>query len=324
MKKEEKKKENEDILEGSGLKSGIKHKDLDFDFGIDNSDYDVEIDALHCDFLSYQKLDLEGWIWEFIRRNSGYQALYTKFIQLSSKCKSIDFCEYTNYAVLLIEGQGRKVFLPDNKRNVNFDTLFEIITGLGNYSLNFNQLFKSEKVHPLHFSLIRLEKNLYFGLPNPDMPYRVFGLEKPIINGATPIKFITGEFIELGKMSDNFDKGCSRILNETLLHKNLNDTLFVSISRGAGVEEVEQALKRILKNYIVPKKIRMRPKEWRYYLIVFDLKKKNKSISEIINLLINAFPHNKNIFDEKNINNYYKNALVLIDGGYKEFLTYSK
>ena len=72
------------------------------------------------------------------------------------------------------------------------------------------------------------------------------------------------------------------------------------------------------------KKHRVR-KEWKYYLIVYDLKERyNYTNNDIADILNSAFPKKGHkIYDASNIKYHYTQATQLIDkGNYREFLNY--
>jgi len=101
------------------------------------------------------------------------------------------------------------------------------------------------------------------------------------------------------------------------------DNLLLIVDMNNPQELIEKYIKKILQIHEPKKKIKIRYDKWKYYLIVYDLKIKfdnDISYSEIADQLSEAYPDNKNLFDEKNIENYYKNALELINGGYKKYI----
>ncbi|MEO5357141.1 MAG: hypothetical protein H7844_07575 [Nitrospirae bacterium YQR-1] len=89
-------------------------------------------------------------------------------------------------------------------------------------------------------------------------------------------------------------------------------------------KDIERQIKQHLDiNLFINKDSRKHIKKWKYYLIVFDLKKNGKSYSKISTLLMKAYSKDKNVvklLDEKNIEHYYKEALELIESGYKEYI----
>jgi hypothetical protein len=65
---------------------------------------------------------------------------------------------------------------------------------------------------------------------------------------------------------------------------------------------------------------KLRTNKWKYYLIVYDLCQKDFTYKNIANTLTMVYPGDKDVLDEKNIENYYGRALALINGGYKKYI----
>jgi hypothetical protein len=70
---------------------------------------------------------------------------------------------------------------------------------------------------------------------------------------------------------------------------------------------------------------RIRDRKWKYYLVVYDLKHKfgdGISYDEIAEILIEAYPVDETEYfnETRNINNWYNQAVSLINGGFTKYL----
>lgn len=99
-----------------------------------------------------------------------------------------------------------------------------------------------------------------------------------------------------------------------------SDTLLLAINLNRNKDEILSDLNSLLKIHKKRKTGNQRIKKWKYYLIVYDLHDKGLDYPEIADKLSWIYPDKKNLVDEKNIENYYKNALKLINGDYKKYL----
>lgn len=103
---------------------------------------------------------------------------------------------------------------------------------------------------------------------------------------------------------------------------DIDDTLLIAVNLNKSKNEIEQEIEKVLRIHKQRKKSSVRTDKWKYYLIVYDLKRQNINYSQIADLLSRACPTKKHLFDERNIENYYKTALALINGGYKKYIHY--
>ena len=98
------------------------------------------------------------------------------------------------------------------------------------------------------------------------------------------------------------------------------DKIVVSIYLHYTQKEIIDELKSILK-LKHSRNSNVRP-EWKYYLMVWDLKKAYPKITykQITNIFAKFETSHEHLLDMKNIENYYKKVEKLIYGGYKSFL----
>jgi len=99
------------------------------------------------------------------------------------------------------------------------------------------------------------------------------------------------------------------------------DALSVVIPKVGKKEAIMSQLESIVDKYVKPSKTKIRTDKWKYYLIVYDLKKQGLRYPEISLILMDTYPNEKRLLDEKNIENYWKQAHFLIDESeYKKYL----
>jgi len=251
-------------------------------------------------------IPLAGWMWEFIRRSSDYIKKYqaikglTSSFSLSSKIIKRRLCEFEQ-------------ILPD------FDNpLYSELKALESECFIKPEIISEGFPDFRNYLALRVkDRPEYVGIPDPAIRYSGFIKLKPFIHGATTVlmqKFDT----------DVEDKNLLPWL-KGLIHYRLENTLFLSVSRGANLKDVKKDVSKIIKENIQPKKRKKRNSKWKYYLIAYDLREQNKiRYSEITNVMMNFFPENKKLLDEKNVENYHNNALLLIHGQFKKYLNIEK
>jgi len=244
-------------------------------------------------------LPLEGWIWEFIRRNSDYNRFY-------EECKTTEI-NYNNY----LKKIGR---------------ITEVCALRPNYSS-----------HKLDKKLFLIK--FFIAIPNPKASYDKFGDFKPDIDGFTPVIAFKPQEDDL--THDSFsERHSSYIVNAVLPPVANIDTLYVGIDTKADINFVEEKLKLILEKYLRRRegRGRVRDDKWKYYLIAYDLKKeKNLTYDQIGLVLMYAYPEiirkklvdgkrvpqresSTSYFSKSNCEDFYKKALLLIEGEYKNYL----
>ena len=149
----------------------------------------------------------------------------------------------------------------------------------------------------------------------------------------------------LYSLDDAHPELCKFILNTWLSPGRLEDTIYIGISRKAKITEIEKYLLPELKRYLIPHAPKIRDDKWKYYLIVYDLKRQHNDITfeDVSILLMNTYPeitvtkitkdeetdktkkiktkiNTDKYFCPKNCSNFHKAALSLISGEYKQYL----
>lgn len=99
------------------------------------------------------------------------------------------------------------------------------------------------------------------------------------------------------------------------------DSLLISINLKYTKDVIKKEIDKILKLHKQRKPKSFRFDIWKYYLIAYDLRSEyfDLSYDKIATAMQNVYPKRKRTFDAKNCENYYKNALYLINGGYREY-----
>jgi len=277
-----------------------------------------------ADYKYMDAIPFKGWIWEFIRRSQGYNHLYRKIQDLIS-----------------IERKGQPVdYSTDHKAYTAFTSQIEDI-GLtplhetyetqeyGDHTLLCEECRKKGLSLPTNSSpLIRYGHFIYcfdrshepwyfYGIPDPAIGYSKLRYH-PTIKGLSHLK--CRSFDDLKKIPDWVLPSPLSILGFLSPSGILEDTIYVGIRKDAKISDIEKNFVPTIKDHLKPKRSRRRDEKWKYYLIVYDLVKGEMSYPEISEILITIYPENRNLFDFRNIENYYKNSLVLIDGGYKKYI----
>jgi len=102
------------------------------------------------------------------------------------------------------------------------------------------------------------------------------------------------------------------------------DSLLIKLNAKYTAKENKKLVEAILKYYGGKKRPKTRMEEWKYYLIVFDLRKARQGLSyeKIATMLSEAYPEvaKKKSFDAKNCLNYDKQARLLIDRDYRKYI----
>ncbi len=263
---------------------------------------DIKFSPADYDYMD--NMPLEGWMWEFIRRNPVYRNLFS------------DLAEHDNNVIKIVGEVNDPNSIVLMERKVFF-TIKEIREECNILPVSGTE----EELHPHDFQLITFTVNnelkTFWGFPNPHIKYNHFDTFTPIIRGASPL---ISYKVEEQKLKQNGANYCFKIITNILPPITVEDTIYIGISLSAKKEDILQKLQHIIEKNVTSKDIKVRTDKWKYYLITFDLYTVKEKYTEISDILSIAYPENERLFDEKNIENYYKSALELITGGYKKYL----
>jgi len=268
------------------------------------------------------KLHISGWLWELIRRNEKYKALIR---ELSVQIKDTPF--------------NAERFLTSSTWELKLDTLNvrtrEILSVLQNeFGIKPNPSVSRTCKCPHHYLLAEVkfledDRAMLVGFPYPETSYREF-CHPPVIQGAKPVASakISSKALEaLEKGDDNlFNQYCFKMINKISPSLDIQNTLYVGISLNAKKEDLKAQLERLIDEHVkASKRVKFFPDKWKYGLIVRDIRndstlKKTPTFDEISSLLASTYPDDRNLMDEKNIQNYYKTAEALISSGFKSHM----
>lgn len=104
------------------------------------------------------------------------------------------------------------------------------------------------------------------------------------------------------------------------------DFIYISVSKDARIVDLKDNLLDEIAKIIKSKKPKLRTPKWKYYLIVYDMRRRQKaqiSYDDIGGILIEAYPNDdkaKLFYSARNIENWNESAMLLINGGYKRYL----
>lgn len=301
-------------------------------------------------YLDDKDFPMAGWMWEFIRRSPDYNQRYNQIKKLSETA----VLKKTSIGIIY----DKYEFTKSSDGNILHDALRDlekkcfvrplVIMQKNNVSDTFILMHVSKLVHKSKYIC-----DIYIGIPNPNLGYCDFKTKKPFICGVTSVSYhrFMPEAIHFYQ-KEKYHKAFARIFRDKLTHENLENTLYLGISLKANIEEIKKGIKDILRQNIKLKDKRMRPTEWKYYLMVYELEKNtsltfkqiSKKLSEPVSIMIEDVEKlEKEVTDEKkkkrlekrktelynlyanisnevNIRNYHGQAIKWINHEVKEFI----
>jgi hypothetical protein len=283
----------------------------------------LEFNAADYDYMD--KMPLEGWIWEIVRRGESYKHEYEKIEKAAEESKA------------------------------KIDKLLSSFqSGVSKMGIDFHlKCAERRTFNPDYFLLIECEASLFIGIPKPQSKYICLNAEtqikqiKPwnIINLAEEAVGLTYRMFEKSHIAENWRAVISSTTESSMNDEKLpftrreiittmyllnhllyglaaptpEDTVYVGISKGAKDEDIDKLI-RTVKKYLKSNKPRVRDEKWKYYLICYDLRKKGLAYKQIEDILIRSYPKYENSFRERTIQNHNANALKLIQGDYKKYI----
>jgi hypothetical protein len=303
---------------------------------------EIEFNPADYDFMD--NLPLAGWMWEIIRRSKDYRAFYDK-LKKSRDQKDTDypilFNEYLEqYLPFMPTPPDDKRFLMVN--DTRKTKLQPLITA--NLCIGFGVDAKhGEPVQSPHPPIFKLERNFIpgcyivqeAGAPpfddvEPDNKTTYTVEDYPPLEPETCSTTPDGKNIWF----QNYPliKHPFEILYEYQGKPNIVMAL-IDISASESIDDLLKSLKQELllwrkalklsgtRSAKTAKKITNKliknARIWKSYLIVYDLIESGKSLAEVSGVLSE---HDDFYSDAKNIENHYKGALALINGGYRKYL----
>jgi hypothetical protein len=292
-----------------------------------------------ADYYYMDKMPLEGWMWEFIRRNPEYMAIYNRFEQLP---RSISFSrhewalasqwldkksrgerpEMEGYSEDLLGKCEAIQCILDWKKTLERD-----------FFLRMAEDFIETSWEPELISTVKVNDDQFYGMQIPNRRYIDFSsaFGKPSIIGATSVAFLLGEHVEqrdslLGERG--FDWRYDALI-EALTLARPSDTLYVGISLAANKKEVVREIRKLCDKYGRKEEVRRRPAKWKHYLMVYDLFVEGHDYADIgQELYLRLEREDKALANrlagENSVRRYHEAASELIKGGYKRHLSTEK
>ena len=265
------------------------------------------------EYAHMDTLPFEGWMWEMMRRGHEYPRLLDeclrdrKSIHANPKYKSIE--------------------KPWMRR-----ALFMRLWGRKFASIGLDVIFDEDRHSRDHCHVVRFRdryETTYMALPDFKEKYTEFKF-KPTIIGTRSVKYAEYSAIDEWRktVEDEEDYSIDEGSIDALLHMlspvRFENTLYIGISRTGKRKEIEDQVLYLIKRFVKSSKNRVRTDKWKYYLIVYDLAKKDEyGYTKVSEILTEAYPDpkpsKKDKFDPTNIGHYHHAAQRLIDlGGYKK------
>lgn len=267
---------------------------------------DILIDPNYYKHLD--KAQLDQWISEFLSRNEAFRADVKELLQF-------EINEYINHETKLFEKY--KVYLPlifyINYKRSKRCILPDLIPVVLPFPVEQIRLFENESEYKEEINSLKEQSRLGSARHEKNIRLTKKWIE-PNVKDLTDMYHLLGDLTSDG----------------LILCK---DRLILSIDMNNSKATITAEIENILKIHKPRKKVRLRDTDWKYYLIAYDMKKRHPEMTynTISTKLSNAFSDSNNnkrselkiasaLFGAKNCENYYKAALKLIDGGYKNFI----
>lgn len=228
-----------------------------------------------ADYDYFNHLPLEGWIWEFIRRNYQYRKLYSEFIKPVSKREP--------YYKKPLDHLLREFCMESNR---DYEYRYPLDPEQFLIVRNNNPLLKIKKGKRI------IDGNVTLGLPNPDIKYTDLKPYKPVILQRDIIATykLSKDYNEFNYENDNFLFDCADIIYSLIQPTGAQETLLLSIPTiSASKLKILKQIERIVKKEVrykakLPKKMEGF-KRWKFYLMAYDLKESGYPIKDIAKIL---------------------------------------
>lgn len=282
--------------------------------------------GIDSDYSFMDKLNMNGWFWEIIRRSTEYKAKFNEFKLLAQQQES-----------------SGEIAIGELCRSIVKCALVDIEVGLEvNYQISDVDEWDDSLYLSAHLCDPISENRDYWAIPNPEIKYSEFeDCHKPVI-GRRKIKFMPYDLI-IGLEKSGEMAGHVRTYHDLLCAMSPDpihpeETLYFGISKKTRPKdmdgEVIPYLRMVIEKFgTAPDRTKIRDDRWKYYLIIYDLKQNNSlgrlSYEDIAYVMCNAYKKvrigkrtrmSADYFDKRNCENFYKGALALINGDYRKYL----
>ena len=284
-----------------------------------------EAQRIREEYAYMDDLPLEGWMWEFIRRGRTYQDAFKAFEE------QVTAHDTKLPTPVKIDLQYTELLFQDEEVSDKFFDLIE-------KGVSWPTIFNTPRDPKLYFIYGGTAIENGDGFPRPERKYCEFEKDVSPITYSKPAHWETGDdafemlktdllfvlkqvFMELDTakaqnlsrslLCDNLDRWIHRTLN--IFRMRFGGGIVIHVDTKRGKEEIKAELNSIIDQCVEQSKVKRRDNKWKYYIIVYDLKQRGLGYPEISELLVESFPEEKNLFDIKNVENYWTKAHFLID-----------
>lgn len=277
------------------------------------------------DYKYMDTMPEDGWVWEFARRTKRYIDTFERlkdrdnekaWDELFSVCSSLGL----SAGVLMISDEDKHLFSKTGFPH--YESTWEGVKGYvrsQNISrwraITFKKDYGEAGDNWLWQQTCQIAKNVKSNIPHH-------------------LKYDPDFFaVESCNETQNGEEAIIEFFRRSLsCSYNFEDTIFIGISKnatGKDIKEMQNIIRDKLremrgkeKQEIDKKSKRVRSKDWKLYIITYDLITKEKLSHDAIAKIFEAAKFEKNIkYDETNIQGYIKNAKILIESEeYKDVL----
>lgn len=229
-----------------------------------------------ADYDYMDSMHLEGWIWEFIRRNRDYRWLYS---EIKKEYPSKKYPKINKAFDFLLRDFGmeavkhRPTMTPLPKEHFLIYQSPGVTDCFPNPYIKYNE-FKQYKPVMLKGDIVRalIPPAIY-----KDTQMRINEPYKMPQHWINKDKQLSQKGLDLHHGDKNFNYICVHTMTRVLEVFEMEDTIYLGISRYAELPDVKTELDKIYKNYVTPvSSVREMRKEWQYYLKAYDLNEEKK------------------------------------------------
>lgn len=297
-----------------------------------NIDVEKIAERIKEEYNYMDKLPAEGWIWEIIRRTRKYQDFFKEAEKLSTNFSDAKYQSFAWEAYEVFNDGLVRVSIAENdggsrRSKAQYEPYYACI------HFPFDQNTRVTLVPRPSAKYVDLQSSGVVYHIRGSLPYRAalwrevnwFEPKKHRWRPTEPgvvLKYWRGRpiYIDEGEAPPFWYEG-NMIKHITIGSKE--ETLYIGISKKARVVDIEKGLLPIIQRYLEPVPQRMRTDKWKYYIVAYDLYETGKmTYREIANLFDTAYARKHTSYDEKDIQRYHSEAVMLIEKeAYQKYLS---
>jgi hypothetical protein len=288
-----------------------------------------EAEIIRGEYAYMDDISAEEWLWEFIRRSPRYRSLFAKAEQWKTQRQNGEHPPVDDLDKILAEIRAEGIIAcyregaPDEHLYLVIDT--RVFSDTSRLTLPKPTVLCKQWNKPQY------PKD---ALPLDNLsPYRIY----PSLILKHQLRYLIEFFAkEQEKQGEINPKQLANLVVSSFFDQDISvgsvrDTLFMSISRKVKAKDLEQEIVPAIKSCLRGGKLRQR-KEWKYYLMVYDLIEQNGFVADQIAKIFQlAFPTRKTekgkakrvFYTKEDIERYHASAIKYIEKGkYKEYLPF--